>query len=271
MRIAKTFAVMTALLTAGAAQAQDLFTGTVHVHEGVAWMDRCDLGGTRYILRDVEAGRPVADLTAKLATLKGPVTVEVIADYAEEGENHILRVLEVESVQPEHSCHLLDMVDPPAGAAALFEGAAEPPAPIAEAFSEARTVRVGASLVPPRDYAKSPEPIDPADYDPDTSGIIYDVAYGGLDGRRMIFVIQGYSPTDLVNAATGQDIPFPLGMKSVNVRDLEIQIEKADAETLTYRIKIVPEEAVEMPNCPADCQPSTVGAEPPEARRPRRR
>lgn len=124
MRFLKPGLVALGLLIAGGAHAQDLYIGTAHVREGLVWLDRCDVGGNRYILRDVEAGKPVAALKAKLATLKGPVTVEVIGDYAEEGETNILRVIDIQNIQAEKSCHLLDRVDPPKGAAALFTPAA---------------------------------------------------------------------------------------------------------------------------------------------------
>lgn len=259
------------LLAAGAAHAQDIYIGTAQVREGVVWLDRCDLGGNRYVLRDGEANKPVAALKAKLARLKAPVTVEVIGEYAQEGETNILQVIDIQNVQAGKSCHLLDMVDPPKGAAALFAPAVEAPAPNAKAFGKSLTARMGDALAPPRDYAKGPQRPDPADYDADTSGIIYDVAYGGADDEQVFFVIQGYSPGDLVNPASAQTLDFPRDARSVNVRDLEIRIEKADAEALTYRIKITPEPVVAAPNCPEDCQPSTVGKDdPPRKARVRR-
>jgi len=99
------------LLTAGAAQAQDIYIGTVRFDEGAVWLDRCDLAGNRYILRDAAPDKPVARLKARLATLKGPVYAEVIGQYEEDGDANVLRVLGVEGVQGGKSCHLLDALD----------------------------------------------------------------------------------------------------------------------------------------------------------------
>jgi hypothetical protein len=259
MRIVTVAALAAGLLTAGAVQAQDIYLGTVRVDEGVVWLDRCDLGTNRYILRDAGPDKPVAALKARLAALKGPVYAEVIGEYAEQGEDNALDVSDIQNIEAEKSCHLLDMVAPPDGSEALFQAAPEIPAPSAAGFGDSLTAAVGDSLVPPRDYAKGPERPDPADYDPNTAGIIYDVAYGGATDDTMTFVVQGYSGDDFVNPAVAQRSEFPLDAKEVNVRDLAIRIEKADAESITYRVRIEPEETPSAPHCPQDCQPSSAG------------
>jgi hypothetical protein len=55
MRILTAAALAAGLLAASAVQAQDIYIGTVRVDVGVVWLDRCDLGTNRYVLRD--AGR----------------------------------------------------------------------------------------------------------------------------------------------------------------------------------------------------------------------
>lgn len=103
---------MAALGTSGAAVAQDLYIGTLEVRKDQVILSRCDLATNRYVLRDREgeAEKPVAKLREKLKTLKAPVYVEVIGQYAEiEGEEgNALDVIRLENLTAGKSCHLVD-------------------------------------------------------------------------------------------------------------------------------------------------------------------
>jgi hypothetical protein len=247
-----------ALLTVAAtAHAQDVYIGTVKVERDQVVLTRCDLVENRYVLKDGAPEAPVAALRTRLATLKSPVYAEVIGEYEEDGDGNALRVVDIENVQADKSCHLLDGLPPaPGGDEILLEPPPAPPAPNADTFSERRYATLGAALVPPRDYAKGPQRPDPADYDPNTAGIIYDVAFAGLADGQVRFEVRGYSGDDQVNPASGQTQDFPEALKVVNVRDLAIQIDEVTPDMITYRVKIEPEEPAALPSCPPDgCQP----------------
>ncbi|PVM75741.1 hypothetical protein [Caulobacter radicis] len=99
-------------MSAGAAPAQDLYIGTVDVQKDRVILTRCDLAANRYVLRDRddEQEKPVAKLRETLKTLKAPVYVEVIGQYAEiEGEDgNALDVIGLENLTAGKSCHLTD-------------------------------------------------------------------------------------------------------------------------------------------------------------------
>jgi hypothetical protein len=90
--------------------AQDLYVGTVDVQKDQVILTRCDLVQNRYVLRDREgdAETPVARLRDRLKTLKAPVYVEVIGEYAEVGGDNALDVIGLENLTPGKSCHLID-------------------------------------------------------------------------------------------------------------------------------------------------------------------
>ena len=101
-----------ALLVAVPATAQDLYIGTAEIRNDQVILVRCDLAANRYVLRDRdgEGEKPVAALHEKLRTLKAPVYVEVIGQYAEiEGEDgNALDVIGLENLTAGKSCHLID-------------------------------------------------------------------------------------------------------------------------------------------------------------------
>ena len=102
-------------LTGGPVLAQDLYIGTVGIEKDQVVLTRCDLAGNRYILRDRqgEPKRPVADLRERLKTLKSPVYVEVLGQYAEQGEDNALDVIGLENLKAGKSCHLADALNQP--------------------------------------------------------------------------------------------------------------------------------------------------------------
>lgn len=104
-----TFALALAA-TAAPVLAQDLYIGTVDVQKDQVILTRCDLAQNRYVLRDRpgEPETPVADLRARLKTLKAPVYVEVFGAYAELGEDSALDVIGLENLTAGKSCHLID-------------------------------------------------------------------------------------------------------------------------------------------------------------------
>ena len=104
------------LMIAATARAQDLYIGTVKVERDAIVLTRCDLVENRYVLKDGAPEAPVAALRARLATLKAPVYAEVIGEYEEDGEGNALRVLEIQGVEADKSCHLLDALPTPGDA-----------------------------------------------------------------------------------------------------------------------------------------------------------
>jgi hypothetical protein len=146
-------------------------------------------------------------------------------------------------------------------------------APDTATFGQVQTARLGEPLVPPRDYHKSEDVPRPADYDPDTTGVIYDVAYGGLEGGDIRFEVRGYSGDDMVHPGSGQTAGTPEVSKSIQIRDLSISIVKATAEAIVYRVTIVREQPVPVDECVNEtCGEATVGPDtaPPAAKRSRR-
>lgn len=122
-------------------------------------------------------------------------------------------------------------------------------APGVETFGQTQTVKVGAPIVPPRDYAKGPETPKLSDYDSNTVGIIYDVAFQGVSDGEMTFEVRGYSPDDMVHPGSGQNQRFPTSLKSVNVRDIAITVLKVTPETITYRVAIEKEDVPVFEDC----------------------
>ena len=98
------------MATAAPALAQDLYIGTVDIQKDEVILIRCDLVENRYVLRDRKGQTPVAKLRARLNTLKAPVYVEVIGEYAEveTEDGNGLDVISLEHVTAGKSCHLAD-------------------------------------------------------------------------------------------------------------------------------------------------------------------
>ncbi|MDR6624685.1 hypothetical protein [Caulobacter segnis] len=116
MGVSTRVAALTAMLLAPmAAQAQDIYMGTVAVERDAVVLTRCDLVQNRYVLRDRKGkrARPVADLRERLKTLKAPVYVEAIGDYAEQGDDNALDVISLENIEAGKSCHLSDALRGP--------------------------------------------------------------------------------------------------------------------------------------------------------------
>ena len=97
---------------AAPALAQDLYIGTIDIQKDQVILTRCDLVQNRYVLRDRkgEPETPVADLRARLKTLKAPVYVEVIGEYVEvrDEDGNGLDVIALENITAGKSCHLMD-------------------------------------------------------------------------------------------------------------------------------------------------------------------
>ena len=128
----------------------------------------------------------------------------------------------------------------------VYEGLANDPAtpvvrstaPGPETFGKRQAAKVGQPLVPPRDYSKGPEIPRAADYQPSTVGQIYDVAFQGVEGGEMQFEVRGYSVDDMIHPGSGQTEAFPVGSKTINVRDLAITVDKVGPEAISYRVRI---------------------------------
>jgi len=128
-------------------------------------------------------------------------------------------------------------------------------APDPRTFGTVQTVRRGEPLVPPRDYNKGTQVPRSAEYDADTVGTIYDVAYQGMADGEIRFEVRGYSGDDMVHPGSGQTESTTVGTKTANIRDLSITILKATSEAITYRVAIdkTPSRDVEMCTGP-DCE-----------------
>ncbi len=105
-------------------------------------------------------------------------------------------------------------------------------------FGTTQTVRRGEPLVPPRDYHKGTQVPRSANYDADTVGTIYDVAYQGVADGEIRFEVRGYSGDDMVHPGSGQTESVPLGVEAITIRDLSVKIVKATSEAITYRVAI---------------------------------
>lgn len=129
-----------------------------------------------------------------------------------------------------------------AGAAAGAEAAGvqqeiqEQPAPETDTFGRSQFVMSGNPIVPPRDYSKGLERPKSDHYSANESGTIYDIAFLGIENGDMRFEIRGYSIADLEHPATGQTISFPQEQKTVEIRDIVIEIEEVLEGSLTYKI-----------------------------------
>jgi hypothetical protein len=110
--------------------------------------------------------------------------------------------------------------------------------PDSKTFGTTQTVRRGEPLVPPRDYHKGTQVPRSADYDADTVGVIYDVAFQGLADGEVRFEVRGYSGDDMVHPGSGQTESVPIGAKTITIRDLSIAIVKATSDAVTYRVAI---------------------------------
>lgn len=138
-------------------------------------------------------------------------------------------------------------------------------APAPTTFGTTQTVRRGDPLVPPRDYHKGAQVPRSADYDADTVGVIYDVAYLGVVDGEIRFEVRGYSGDDLVHPGSGQIESMPIGAKTINIRDLSIAIVKATSDAVTYRVAIekTPPQEVEPCMGPECNVVSVMGADDP--------
>ena len=127
---------------------------------------------------------------------------------------------------------------PAAGAVAAVEQEQTPeqPAPETDTFGRSQFVLSGNPIVPPRDYSKGLQRPKTEDYNPIESGTIYDIAFLGIENGEVQFEVRGYSIEDLDHPATGQTSAFPQEQKSVEIRDIVIEIEDVQEGSLTYKI-----------------------------------
>lgn len=140
-------------------------------------------------------------------------------------------------------------------------------APDPRTFGTTQTVRRGEPLVPPRDYHKGTHVPRSADYDADTVGTIYDVAYQSVADGEIRFEVRGYSGDDMVHPGSGQTESTPVGTKTTNIRDLSIMIVRATSDAITYRVAIekTPSRDVETCMGPECDVMSIMGADDPPA------
>lgn len=112
----------------------------------------------------------------------------------------------------------------------------EQPAPETDTFGRSQFILSGNPIIPPRDYGKGLQLPDTNEYSPDESGTIYDIAFLGIENGEMQFEVRGYSIADLSSPATGQTSSFPQDQKTVEIRDIVIEIEEVTDGSLTYKI-----------------------------------
>jgi hypothetical protein len=138
-------------------------------------------------------------------------------------------------------------------------------APVTGIFGREQTVPLGAPLVPPRDYHKDLKVLRPADYNADTVGVIYDVAYLGTKDSEIRFEVRDYSGNDMVHASSVQTESVPAGASAITIRDLAIMILKATPTAITYSVKIgkaTPSEDCENEICGEASIPPTPAPRP---------
>lgn len=85
----------------------DSFIGTLSIERGEVIFTRCDLGSSRYLLRDAVAAQAVASYKKN----GRPAYADVVASYSEEGGRNVLTVDDFAAFEPGKSCHLLDALD----------------------------------------------------------------------------------------------------------------------------------------------------------------
>ncbi|MGC0054373.1 hypothetical protein ACNSPG_15160 [Brucella pituitosa] len=112
----------------------------------------------------------------------------------------------------------------------------EQPAPETDTFGRSQFILSGNPIIPPRDYGKGLQLPDTNEYSPDESGTIYDIAFLGIENGEMQFEVRGYSIADLSSPATEQTSSFPQDQKTVEIRDIVIEIEEVTDGSLTYKI-----------------------------------
>jgi len=112
----------------------------------------------------------------------------------------------------------------------------EQPAPETDTFGRSQFVLSANPIIPPRDYGKGLALPNAGDYSPDESGTIHDIAFLGIENGEMQFEVRGYSIADLNYPASGQTFSFPKDQKTVEIRDIIIEIEEVTEGSLTYRI-----------------------------------
>ncbi len=112
----------------------------------------------------------------------------------------------------------------------------EQPAPETDTFGRSQFILSGNPIIPPRDYGKGLQLPDTNEYSPDESGTIYDIAFLGIENGEMQFEVRGYSIADLSSPATGQTSSFPQDQKTIEIRDIVIEIEEVTDGSLTYKI-----------------------------------
>lgn len=110
-------------------------------------------------------------------------------------------------------------------------------------FGTRQSIEAGQPLVPPRDYAKGTDIPKAEDYPPASSGDVYDVTFEGLEQGQLVFEVRGYDADDLIHPASGQTERFPAELKTVNIRDLAFDIQRATSEEIVYRVKVEKEGA----------------------------
>ncbi|WP_134095865.1 surface-adhesin E family protein [Novosphingobium sp. PhB55] len=115
-------------------------------------------------------------------------------------------------------------------------------APAPETFGTEQRVLAGQAIVPPRDYAKSLQAPQGANYDTGESGTIYDIAYVGIEGGELVFERRGYSIGDLARASSAQSMRFGLTEKAIHISDIEIAIIEATPQALRFRAQLAPEQ-----------------------------
>ena len=69
------------------------------------------------------------------------------------------------------------------------------------------------------------------------------MTFEGLEQGQIVFEVRGYDADDLIHPASGQTERFPAERKTINIRDLALEIDKVTPEAIAYRVKIEKEEA----------------------------
>ena len=122
-------------------------------------------------------------------------------------------------------------------------------APGTETFGTPQTTMAGNAVVPPRDYGKGSQLPRASDYDADVVGLIYDIAYLGIEDGELVFEQRGYSIEDLAHAGSAQPMRFARTQKTLQINDFAIEVLEATPQSLRFRAKLLPRESDDAGTC----------------------
>lgn len=99
--------------------ALDIWIGTIEIKNGSLFLKRCNIGQDLYRLEEISGASKIgilSDIPMHQVEQGRPVTVSLIASYSEVAGENVLSVDGISEINVGESCHLLDLLQTPAGA-----------------------------------------------------------------------------------------------------------------------------------------------------------